>query len=72
MIETIETSSIRNACSILCKKIDKSREVGRMKNLEIHFVIYALACSPGYRDTFACGTGLSFFLGESPQGCYYF
>lgn len=35
-----------------------------MKNLEIHFVIYALVCLPGCRDTSACGTGLSFFLGD--------
>jgi len=37
-----------------------------MKNLEIHFVIYccALVCSPGCRDTFACRTELSFFLGD--------
>lgn len=35
-----------------------------MKNLEIHFVIYVLVCSPGCRDTSACGTGLSFFLGD--------
>lgn len=46
--------------------IDKSprnEEVGHMKNLEIHFVIYASACSPRCRDTRACGTRLSFFLG---------
>lgn len=35
-----------------------------MKNLEIHFVIYAFVCSPGCRNTSACGTGLSFFLGD--------
>lgn len=43
-----------------------------MKNLEIHFVIYASACSPRCRDTCACGTRLSFFLGESQRGCHYF
>lgn len=49
--------------------IDKSprnEEVGHMKNLEIHFVIYASACSPRCRDTRACGTRLSFFLGWIP------
>jgi len=35
-----------------------------MKNLKIHFVIYALVCSPGCKDTFACGAELSFFLGD--------
>lgn len=60
MIETIETFRIL----ILCKKIDKFREVGRMKNLKIHFVIYALVCLPGCKDIFACGTGLSFFLSD--------
>lgn len=48
--------------------IDKSprnEEVGHMKNLEIHF-IYASACSPRCRDTRACGTRLSFFLGWIP------
>ena len=43
-----------------------------MKNLEIHFVIYASARSPRCRDTCACGTRLSFFLGESRRGCHYF